>query len=118
MRAAKSIHRETRFNIELPAEMFTQDCESKAAIKGESVLVQGVIDCFFERDDGETVLVDYKTDGFSREQLSNPEECEKILRERHSSQLHYYAEAIKRLTGHEPIQTLIYSFALGKSVDI
>ena len=118
MRAAKSIHRETRFNIELPAEMFTQDCESKTAIKGESVLVQGVIDCFFERNDGKTVLVDYKTDGFSREQLSNPEECERILRERHSSQLHYYAEAIKRLTGHEPIQTLIYSFALGKSVDI
>ena len=56
---------------------------------GEKILVQGIIDAYFE-EDGELVLVDYKTDRIL------PGE-EKILEERYRTQLDDYAQALERL---------------------
>ncbi len=72
----------------------------------ESVLVQGIIDAYF-LEDGEIVLVDYKTD-----RVSKPEE----LTERYHLQLSYYADALRRLTGKKVKEKIIYSFALGQEI--
>ncbi len=72
----------------------------------EQVLIQGIIDIFFE-EDGKIVVADYKTDA-----VKTPEE----LIQRYRVQLDYYAEALYRLTGKEVIQKIIYSFALDREI--
>lgn len=74
----------------------------------EVVLVQGIIDVYFE-EDGELVVLDYKTDRVRRAQQ---------LVEKYHTQLDYYAEALKRLTGKEVKQKLIYSFSLQAEIEV
>ena len=52
------MHREFRFNVMLDADGLTSD----ERILNEKVLVQGVVDAVFENENGELILVDYKTD--------------------------------------------------------
>lgn len=75
----------------------------KAQLPGtETVLIQGIIDVFFE-EDGELVLADYKTDAVK--------EAEELVR-RYRVQLDYYAMALERLLGKRVKERIIYSFAL------
>lgn len=69
----------------------------------ETVLIQGIVDVFFEEDDG-LVLLDYKTDV-----IKVPEELVK----RYKVQLDYYAEALESLTGKRVKERVLYSFYLG-----
>ena len=107
---ARSIHRERRFMITLPASSFTQD---KGALE-EDLLVQGVIDCFFADANDRIWLVDYKTDRFASS--TSAEDVEKELIRRHSAQMHYYKEALRRLCGKEVFRAVIYSFHLNRGV--
>ena len=111
---ADKIFREKRFMIKLPASLFTQD-ESEI-LKDEKILVQGVIDCAFFDENGELILVDYKTDFFPRG--TDRIQIEETLRERHSQQLGYYKLACKTLFGVYPAHTYIYAFALNHTVEI
>ncbi len=72
----------------------------------ETVLVQGIMDAFFY-EDGEVVVVDYKTDRVSR--------AEELV-ERYHAQLEYYDQALRMLTGRKVKERLIYSFRLGKVI--
>ena len=112
----KRFYREQRFMIALPAADFTSDEEKKAGLEGEEMLVQGVIDGFFEAEDGRIVLFDYKTDHFKKEELRDPAACERILIERHKLQLSYYKEAVRRMLGRQVDLCCIYSFALSKEI--
>jgi|GEM_PF-641473 len=107
---ATAIYRERRFMITLPASSFTDDPEAK----GEELLVQGVIDCFFKDQQGRIWLVDYKTDRFAKE--ASEEEVEKELIERHGKQMRYYKQALHRLCGQGVYRTVIYSFHLNRAV--
>ena len=78
------------------------------AEKGEQVLVQGIIDVYFE-EDKELVVVDYKTDRVS---------VAKELTDRYRAQLEYYAEALERLTGKRVKEKKIYSFALHREIEV
>jgi ATP-dependent helicase/nuclease subunit A len=118
MVSAKKLHRELRFNVKLPASIFTSDGEKKKELSSRSVLVQGVIDCIIEHEDGSLHLIDYKTDRLTKEELSNISLAEKKLRESHSLQLSYYAEAIFRMFGRYPYKIGVYSMHLGKEVEI
>ncbi len=118
MRSARRLWRETRFNITLPAASFTEQQELRGALGDERILVQGVIDCFFEDADGAVTVVDYKTDTFTRAQHADPEECARILRQRHGAQLGYYRLALAELLGRTPEHTLIYSFDLDREIEL
>jgi ATP-dependent helicase/nuclease subunit A len=72
----------------------------------EKILVQGIIDVFFEEEDG-LVVLDYKTDFVKTEEE---------LRERYQTQIDYYAEALEKLTGKKVKEKILYSFALKKSI--
>lgn len=75
---------------------------------GELVLVQGIIDVYFEEADG-LVVLDYKTDKvFSSEELV----------ERYHAQLDYYAKALEQMTGKTVKEKIIYSFTLGKEITV
>ena len=76
----------------------------------EEVLVQGIIDAYFEEEDG-IVLVDYKTDYV-------PGGDGKFLVDRYRTQLTLYREALERVTGRPVKQMLLYSFNLGREVEV
>ncbi len=115
MLSSDRIYREKRFMIRYPASLFTES-EDKTLLEGETLLVQGVIDCAFFDSHGELILVDYKTDAFSR---GTPrDEIEKELRARHTRQLSYYAYACEVMFGVAPAHIYIYSFALDDTVEV
>ncbi|MCR5847928.1 MAG: helicase-exonuclease AddAB subunit AddA [Lachnospiraceae bacterium] len=74
----------------------------------ERILVQGVIDVYFE-EDGQLILMDYKTD-----RVDSGEE----LIARYKTQLDYYAEALSRLEKKKVAEVLIYSFSLGEVIKV
>ncbi|MCR5209796.1 MAG: helicase-exonuclease AddAB subunit AddA [Lachnospiraceae bacterium] len=76
--------------------------------KDESVIVQGVIDAYFEEDD-ELVLLDYKTD-----RVSDGDELVK----RYKKQLEIYSRALKSILDKPVGENVIYSFALNKTIRI
>ena len=82
------------------------------------MLVQGVIDLFFETEDGKLILCEYKTDALTREERLNPVLAAKKLIARHERQLSYYAQALEQLCGRRPDEVLIYSLPLGDTVKI
>ena len=118
MLLAKRIHRELRFNVYLPASVFTSEEEKKAAYKDRDILVQGVIDCIIENADGSITLCDYKTDRLTREELSDRSLAEKKLRDKHSMQLGLYSLAIEKIFGRSPDRVEVYSLPLGDTVSI
>ena len=74
--------------------------------EGELILVQGIIDVYFQETDG-LVVLDYKTD-----HVYSPD----ALVERYHAQLDYYAKALERMTGKTVKEKIIYSFTLGKEI--
>lgn len=94
---------EQPFVLGMPANQVYPGEESE-----EIVLVQGIIDAYFE-EEGKLVVVDYKTD-----RVSDAKE----LCERYHTQLAYYAEALQRLTGKEVKEKVIYSFALRQEIGV
>ena len=115
---AKIMYREQRFNILLPASHFTQDEEFKSSVDEEDILVQGVIDIFFEDENGNIILCDYKTDHLLPEELKDETLVIKKMKERHGKQLEYYAMAIERFLGKAPDKILIYSLPFGEAIEI
>ncbi len=105
---AKDIIREFRFNIMLPAKEFSDD----DAITDETVLVQGVTDCIYENENGELILVDYKTDKVTEENY------ESELTRKHKTQLTYYKRACEMMFERPISRVLIYSVPLAKTVEI
>ena len=73
-------------------------------------LIQGIIDLYFE-EDGELVIVDYKTDRVKRGKAGAEE-----LVSRYAVQLDYYAKALSQITGKTVKEKIIYSFTLGKAL--
>ena len=74
----------------------------------EWMLVQGIIDVYFEEEDG-LVVLDYKTDKVFHAQE---------LIDRYRAQLDYYAQALERLTGKKVKEKIIYSFALQREIEL
>ena len=110
------VYRELRFHARFPAAAFTADPEKKRAYKGESVLVQGVMDAVLLTESGELWLIDYKTDRLSFAEKRNRAAGEQKLRARHALQLSYYTAACREIFGRIPDRVLIYSLALGDTV--
>lgn len=102
MRSAAICRREMRFTLVESSSLIGKNA-------GEEVLVQGVIDCFFQNEDGSYTVVDYKTDRIS-------EESELI--DRHRSQISYYCRAVSKMTGKKVSRCVLYSFALGREIDV
>lgn len=103
MAGAKRVWREEPFTLLLDAGKVFELNEQLAR---EPILVQGIIDCFFEEETGQVVLLDFKTDrtaGTTREELVS----------RYEMQLALYSYAIKEVMGLSVQQRLLYFFDNG-----
>lgn len=97
------LYREQPFMLGVKADLVSKEFPGD-----EDILVQGVIDVYFEEDDG-LVVLDYKTDRVSA--------AEELIK-RYKTQLVYYAEALERLTHKKVKEKLIYSFTLQQIIQI
>ncbi len=75
----------------------------------ETVLIQGVIDAFYYDENGDIVLLDYKTD--------KVEKAEELVA-RYKAQLDYYQEALEQITGKKVVKRYIYSFKLNEEIEV
>lgn len=100
---AKRIERELPFSMLFEGKRVYDTLED-----GEDLFLQGIIDTAFE-ENGEWVLVDYKTD-----RVKSGED----LIKRYKIQMDLYKEALQRLTGMPVKACYIYSFRLHDAIII
>ena len=102
--AAGTLRREFRFSLLCPAETFFPGADE------EQVLLQGVVDAWFETKDG-LVIVDYKTDRIRPDAV--PERTAY-----YAAQLRAYAGAMARITGRPVCRRTLYFLHCGCSADV
>ncbi len=78
----------------------------KEIYKDEKLIIQGVIDCCFEEDDG-LVLLDYKTD-----YVTDIEE----IKNKYKMQIQYYEKALNKITGKTVKEKYLYLFSIDNYV--
>ena len=97
------LYREQPFVMGVEAKRIYKDTDSK-----ELIIVQGIIDAYYEEDDG-IVLLDYKTD--------RVDSAEQLVK-RYKEQLNLYEEAIERFSAKRVKAKLIYAFCLNETIEI
>ena len=105
MRAAQGLRREFKFSLLCPAN------ELLGAEGDEEVLLQGVVDCCLEEDDG-LVIIDYKTDA-----IRTDEQLEE-RRALYTPQLRAYAAACWRIFGKPVKSCVLYFLSMGREARV
>jgi ATP-dependent helicase/nuclease subunit A len=109
LREAKIIEREKTFCTKIKAKEVFKDIEN---IDSEDyILVQGIIDLFYQGKDGKWVLVDYKTDYVQQGE-------ENILVSKYKKQLEIYKKALEDEICEKVSKVCIYSLFLNKKIEI
>ena len=103
-----NLYKEQPFVLGLPASLLNNEGTGKNFPDDETVLIQGIIDVFWEEEDG-IVLLDYKTDRVN---------SEVELIERYKIQLEYYKKAISQILQKNVKEILIYSTCFDKTLSI
>ena len=97
--------REFRFSLLADASDFYGE-----AGRGEEVLLQGVVDLWYETREGITI-VDYKTD-----RIEPGQEASRAEQYRH--QLEFYAYALERITGKKVAHRYLWFFRTGRAFEL
>ena len=103
--ASDTLQREFKFSILVPARDYYPQ-----AGEGEQVLLQGVVDAWFETLEGITV-VDFKTDRIKENELQGRAES-------YRSQLAAYSRALEEVTGRKVVRKVLWFFRLDKAVEL
>jgi DNA helicase/exodeoxyribonuclease V, subunit A (EC 3.1.11.5) len=94
---AKEMYRELPFTISL------EDHD------GDTQIVQGVVDCLFQEQNGLWVLLDYKTDRI-QPNMKTMEGLQKEMIHRYDVQLSLYKKALEEILQIDIHEKIIYSF--------
>ncbi len=106
MCVSHGVQREFLFEIQVSAAELFKEYTGDAHL-----LLQGIIDCFFE-ENGEIVLLDYKTDRATTEaEIAD-------IRARYAVQVHYYKQAIEQITGKRVKEKYLYLFSAQRAVEM
>jgi len=108
MLKAERVNREVPFNIELKVIDVYKDLP-RDIYGDEIILLQGVIDCWFE-ENGDIILVDYKTDYVSDGGIG-------AIKEKYRVQIEHYTRALERITGRKVKEKYIYLFWNGEMIE-
>lgn len=99
---SKMVAKEQTFNI-------------KWVVDDKDAIVQGIIDCFFE-EDGEMVLVDYKTSNINSDKEF--EAHTEAIAETYKTQISIYKKAIEESTGKKVKEAFLYLTNIGKAINM
>ncbi|MEG0754797.1 MAG: PD-(D/E)XK nuclease family protein, partial [Oscillospiraceae bacterium] len=103
--SSPTLNREFKFSVLAPACHYYPDLDPS-----ETVLLQGVVDCWYETEEGITVL-DFKTDRVTEE--TAPERAQG-----YAPQLTAYAKALEEVTGKRVARKLLWFFSLGRPISL
>lgn len=106
MKNAKKLYREFNFYNEADASDFYPESQ-----EGTKILLQGTIDCFFEEDNGNIVILDYKTDRISKDELLSRSKS-------YYPQLKYYKKGLEDILGKTVSEAYLYFLHLAQDVSI
>lgn len=110
---AKTVRREVPFTMAMSAADAYADWQNG----DDEILVQGVIDCIFEDEDG-LVLLDYKTDKITGRFVHGFEGAKDILAERYQVQLQLYTRAIETIMKKKVKHRYLFFFDGGHLLEI
>lgn len=105
--AGEGLHREFKFSILEPAGRYFPQLPADSE---ETVLLQGVVDCWFDTPEG-LVIVDFKSDRVSEETVGERAES-------YRPQLEAYATALSRLLDRPVCRRVLWFFSLSRAVAI
>ena len=103
LRHADKVWREYRFSLLMPGEKYWGE-----RALGEEVLLQGVVDCFFDTPEG-LVVVDFKTDRVKGEE-------QRRRTAEYRSQVEAYSDALEKIF-HRPVcRKILYYFHTNEAI--
>ncbi len=105
MKKSELVMREKKFTLEVPISEVYPELEKYAE---EKMMIQGIADCAFV-ENGELVVVDYKTDALKNE-------TDFIVK--YASQVLLYKKALRECTGYNVKSAVLYSFHLSKEIEV
>ena len=106
IRRGKNLLREYRFTLLIEASRYDPH-----AAAGDTMLLQGVVDCCFETEEGITV-VDFKTDRvFSEEEIHSRAEV-------YRPQLEAYSIALEQVLEKKVVRRVLYFLPAGKAKEV
>lgn len=111
MKRSKEVYKEQQFVFLMNAKDIVSTF--KDASYEEEIMVQGVIDCFFEEEDG-YVLVDYKTDYVPAG--SKQEAAMAKIKENYRKQIEIYSKAIEDITKKKVKESYLYLYSANEWV--
>ena len=104
----QKIYTQIKMNdIYLNDEIFKNNRET---YENESVMLRGVIDLYFEEDDG-LVILDYKTDFVDKNN-------KKEIIHKYKKQIEIYADVLSKLTGKKVKEKYLYLFGIDEQVKV
>ena len=105
IKKSNKVYKERPFCLRIPASRILKNNESN-----DTILVQGIIDMYYEKENGGLVLIDYKTDFVEKD--------ESELIEKYKVQLELYKEALEKGTNKKVEDVYIYSLYLNKDIKL
>lgn len=105
IRKSSLVMREKKFTLEVPVSEVYPELSDFA---DEKMMIQGIADCAF-LEDGELVVIDYKTDALKNEN-------DFVVK--YASQVLLYKKALKECTGYNVKSAVLYSFYLDKEIEV
>ncbi|NLD87226.1 MAG: UvrD-helicase domain-containing protein, partial [Clostridiales bacterium] len=110
--SSPEFYREFKFSILCDVSINEEGAEAvKNTPQGDSVLLQGVIDCYFVLPDDTLSLLDFKTDNVTGTFV------EKRAKE-YGEQIKSYAYALERITGKRVSEKYLYFFNADRAVKV
>ena len=104
LRMASRVEREFKFSMLVSAKDYYP-----AAEEGEEVLLQGVVDCWFENAAGEVTVLDFKTDRVTEDTVA-------AKAGDYTPQLTAYSRALESVLGKKVAKKALWFFALDRAV--
>ena len=101
MAASPALYRERQFNL-------------KEEMDHAEVIIQGIIDCYFE-EEGALVLVDYKTSSGGNSEI---EKEKSHIADRYRTQIRIYRKALEASTGKKVKEAYIYLLNCGEAIEM
>ncbi|MDD6160274.1 MAG: helicase-exonuclease AddAB subunit AddA [Oscillospiraceae bacterium] len=107
LRSARRVEREFKFSLLVSAAQYYPE----AGGLEDEVLLQGVVDCWFEDEKGAVTVLDFKTDRVSEDTVA-------ARAEEYRGQLEAYTRALGEVLGKKVEKKLLWFFSVGDAVEI
>ena len=99
------VYREMPFTLAVPSKTLLSSWPDD-----EMTLVQGMIDLWFVEENGDAILIDFKSDRLPGD------DKESVFKERYGFQLQTYAKAIERATGRTVRERILWLIRAGRGL--